>query len=105
MYHLCPVPASRTGEGSELLLDAPMPTPPTPLHQSGTPKSPIMGVMPMQPMPANVMSPDDMLRAYAEHRATGAAANPGAPSLPASAANYSGNGMHDSVYPSSTLNR
>ena len=62
--------------------------------------------------------PDDMLRAYAEHRATGAAANPGAPSLPAPAANYNGNGMRvlyspdtvtppspDSVYPSSTLNR
>ena len=60
-----------------------------------------------------------MLRAYAEHRATGAAANPGAPSLPAPAANYSdGNDMRvlyspdtvtppspDSVYPSSTLNR
>ena len=82
MYLIRPVPASRTGEGGELLFDAPMPTPPTPVHQS-TPKSPIMGVMPMQPMPANVMSPDDILRAYAERRATGAAADPGAPSLPA----------------------
>ena len=107
----------RTGEAGELLFEAPMPTPPTPVHQS-TPKSPIMGVMPMQPMPANVMSPDDMLRAYAERRATGASSVPGAPALPAPAANYNGNGMRvlyspdtvtppspDSVYPSSTLNR
>jgi hypothetical protein len=33
--------------------------------------------MPMQPMPANVMSPDDMLRVYAERRT---AAGPAIPS-------------------------
>ena len=31
-----------------------------------------MSSMPMQPMPASVMSPDDMLRAYAERKAAGA---------------------------------
>jgi len=42
-------------------------------------KSPIVDVMPMQPMPANVMSPDEMLRAYAEQRAM----NVGTPTYPA----------------------
>ncbi|PPQ97829.1 hypothetical protein CVT26_012930 [Gymnopilus dilepis] len=32
------------------------------------PMSPVMGTMPMQPMPASVMSPDEMLRAYAERK-------------------------------------
>ncbi|TFK87247.1 hypothetical protein K466DRAFT_491184 [Polyporus arcularius HHB13444] len=75
-------------EGGELLFQAPMP--PSPTHQ--TPTSPIMGAMPMQPMPANVMSPDDMLRAYAERRAMGAT-SPGAPAVPTPAANYNGTGM------------
>ncbi|OSC99574.1 hypothetical protein PYCCODRAFT_1372865 [Trametes coccinea BRFM310] len=92
-----------------------MPAAPSPSHQ--TPKSPIMGVMPMQPMPANVMSPDDMLRAYAERRAMGGAA-PGVPSLPAPVANYNGTGMRtlyspdtsspvspESVYPATPANR
>ncbi|KAH9847717.1 hypothetical protein C2E23DRAFT_483874 [Lenzites betulinus] len=76
----------------EMLFNArvPMPALPTPAHQ--TPKSPIMGVMPMQPMPANVMSPDEMLRAYAERRATGAM-SPSIPSFPIATANYNGNGM------------
>ena len=30
--------------------------------------SPVMSTIPMQPMPANVMSPDEMLRAYAERK-------------------------------------
>ncbi|CDO72000.1 hypothetical protein BN946_scf184943.g35 [Trametes cinnabarina] len=95
-----------------------MPAAPSPTHQA--PKSPIMGVMPMQPMPANVMSPDDMLRAYAERRAMGGAAS-GVPSLPAPAANYNGTGMRTlyspditspvapiypaSVYPTTPANR
>ncbi|KAF8881679.1 hypothetical protein CPB84DRAFT_1851485 [Gymnopilus junonius] len=33
-----------------------------------TPMSPVMAAMPMQPMPASVMSPDEMLRAYAERK-------------------------------------
>jgi hypothetical protein len=36
--------------------------------------SPVMSTMPMQPMPASVMSPDDMLRAYAERKKQAAAA-------------------------------
>ncbi|KAI0350811.1 hypothetical protein OH77DRAFT_1412417 [Trametes cingulata] len=95
-----------------------MPAAPSPTHQ--VPKSPIMGVMPMQPMPANVMSPDDMLRAYAERRAMGAA-SPGIPSLPSPVANYNGTGMRvlytpeaaspmapispESVYPATPSNR
>ncbi|KAI0367124.1 hypothetical protein BV20DRAFT_584984 [Pilatotrama ljubarskyi] len=95
-----------------------MPAAPSPTHQ--VPKSPIMGVMPMQPMPANMMSPDDMLRAYAERRAIGAA-SPGIPSLPSPVANYNGNGMRvlytpeapspmapispESVYPATPANR
>ncbi|KAI0668098.1 hypothetical protein C8Q78DRAFT_980400 [Trametes maxima] len=106
----------------EMLFDAQMsmPAAPSPTHQ--VPQSPIMGVMPMQPMPANMMSPDDMLRAYAERRAMGAG-TPGVPSLPTPVAKYNGNGMRtlyspdvassapatphspESVYPSSTLNR
>ena len=30
--------------------------------------SPVMSAIPMEPIPANVMSPDDMLRAYAERK-------------------------------------
>lgn len=72
----------------------PLPTPPTATYQ--IPKSPIMGVMPMQPMPANVMSPDEMLRAYAERRNFGGAAPSSmmtGPAVPAPAMNYNGNGM------------
>ncbi len=100
------------GGRDELLFDSPMPTLPSPTHQ--VPKSPIMGVMPMQPMHANVMSPDAMLRAYAERRATGAA-TPGTPAVPAPAANYNNMGMRvlyspdttapSSVYPTAAANR
>jgi hypothetical protein len=38
--------------------------------------------MPMQAMPANVMSPDDMLRAYAERRAAGGAGIANVPAVP-----------------------
>lgn len=63
-----------------------MPTPPLP---AALPKSPATGMMPMQPMPANVMSPDDMLRAYAESRRT-----PASPAFPSPVlTNYDGNGM------------
>ncbi|KAI0738314.1 hypothetical protein C8Q80DRAFT_271540 [Daedaleopsis nitida] len=84
----------RTGEqggtADDLLFKTPMPSPPSPTLQ--VPKSPIMGAMPMQPMPASVMSPDDMLRAYAERRAMGSAV-PGAPALPTPIANFNGTGM------------
>ncbi|KAL6306619.1 hypothetical protein BKA93DRAFT_149947 [Sparassis latifolia] len=68
----------------------PMPAPPSLAHQ--IPKSSIVGIMPMQPMPANVMSPDEMLRAYAERRTIGSPV-PGGPTVPAPVANYNGTGM------------
>ena len=68
---------------------------------AAVPKSPVSGMMPMQPMPANVMSPDDMLRAYAESRLT-----PASPAFPSpTLANYDGNGMrtlYTPTTPSST---
>lgn len=67
-----------------------MPTPPTPTM----PKPVSTGVMPMQPMPANVMSPDEMLRAYAESRRTAGAPVNGGPAFPSPvASSYDGNGM------------
>ncbi|EGN97670.1 hypothetical protein SERLA73DRAFT_184470 [Serpula lacrymans var. lacrymans S7.3] len=63
-----------------------MPTPPSPIHAA--PTSPVG----MMPMPASVMSPDEMLRAYAERRI----ASPppvGAPTFPLPVVNYNGNGM------------
>ena len=77
------------GNGNQLLLPSPkdeMPAPPLPAALS---KSSASGMMPMQPMPANVMSPDDMLRAYAESRRT-----PVSPAFPSPVlTNYDGNGM------------
>ncbi|KAF8968497.1 hypothetical protein BDZ97DRAFT_1654857 [Flammula alnicola] len=66
----------RTGgnssEPDDLLLSTPAPLAPTyPKPVITTPQamaSPVMSTMPMQPMPANVMSPDEMLRAYAERK-------------------------------------
>ncbi|EPQ52927.1 hypothetical protein GLOTRDRAFT_117105 [Gloeophyllum trabeum ATCC 11539] len=81
---------------------AELPTPPTPSYLP--PKSPIMGAMPMQPMPASVMSPDEMLRAYAESRKAGN----GTPSLPGSPApafptpSYNGSGMRTLYSPPAT---
>ena len=54
---------------------------PSPTH-SAEPASAMSSFMPMQPMPANVMSPDDMLRAYAERRATAGAGIAGSPTVP-----------------------
>lgn len=87
--------------GNQLLLPSPkdeMPSPPLPAALS---KSSTSGMMPMQPMPANVMSPDDMLRAYAESRRT-----PVSPAFPSPVlTNYDGNGMrtlYTPTTPSST---
>jgi hypothetical protein len=80
---------SNNGDDSDYLF-APMsppslPQPPTPTHMKSH-----VGMMPMQPVPANVMSPDEMLRAYAERRpGTGSSVV----SYPAPVANYNGNGM------------
>ncbi|KAH8091769.1 hypothetical protein BXZ70DRAFT_952041 [Cristinia sonorae] len=86
----------RTGNeatGRDELLFNP-PSPPVPAHQSA-PKASVVGMMPMQPMPASVMSPDEMLRQYAEQRRAAIASPPPAngPSVPAPVANYNGNGM------------
>lgn len=57
-------------------------------------KSSVVGMMPMQPMPASIMSPDDMLRAYAERRAVASPPPMNSPTLPTpAAARYDGNGM------------
>jgi hypothetical protein len=54
-----------------------LPTPPPPVHENApgvVERSPIMGAMPFQPMPATtamVSSPDDLLKAYAARRAEG----------------------------------
>lgn len=47
--------------------EPPEPAYPASQHTQHT-ASPIMSSMPMEPMPANVMSPDEMLRAYAERK-------------------------------------
>jgi hypothetical protein len=69
-----------------------MPLPPTPSHMP--PASPVISVMPMPMEPANVMSPDDMLRAYAERKAKtmSGGVNAGI-SYPAPALTYDGSGM------------
>lgn len=76
-------PAAKSQD--DLLLPRPvdMPVPPTPTltiptsplgtSPSAPPLSPL-GMMPMQPQPASIMSPDAMLRAYAERRAAGGGA-------------------------------
>lgn len=80
-----------------------MPMPPTPTHQN--PKSPVLGLMPMQPMPANVMSPDEMLRAYATRKVTSPTSSPSSGSLtfPAPVANYNGNGMRTLYTPTTPV--
>lgn len=63
------------------------PVPPTPTVPKLT-----AGVM--EPMPANFMSPDDMLRAYAESRRKAGAPINGGPTFPSPVAtSYDGNGM------------
>jgi hypothetical protein len=82
-------------EEPELLFSAQpatFPTTPSPTHSPGGPASAsaMSTFMPMQPMPANVMSPDDMLRAYAERRAVGGAVIAAGPTVPLPA--YAGAG-------------
>jgi hypothetical protein len=89
------------GDDNDYLLSSPAPSPgllqpPTPTHL----KSPV-GMTPMQAMPANVMSPDEMLRAYTQQRrpSTGA----GMISYLAPVANYNGNGMRTLYSPTTPV--
>ena len=84
---LPPTPASMAPETPAL------PSVPAATHQ--VPKtSSVVGMMPMQPMPDSVMSPDQMLRAYAASRATITSPPPSAGlSKPFPAANYNSSGM------------
>ncbi|KAH7914890.1 hypothetical protein BJ138DRAFT_1170275 [Hygrophoropsis aurantiaca] len=72
-----------------------LPLPPTPVHHA--PASPI-GMIPMHD---SVMSPDEMLRAYAERKVTSPPPN-GAVSFPPQAAMYNGNGMRTLYSPPMT---
>ncbi|KAG6332716.1 hypothetical protein ID866_6370 [Astraeus odoratus] len=79
-----------SGDGDEYLIPSnpsvELPLPPVPAH--GGPTSPIG----MMPLPASVMSPDDMLRAYAERRM--ASPPPSGPvAFPAPTASYNAHGM------------
>lgn len=56
----------------------PYPSAPAAIHSPGIQKSPIVDAMPMPSMAAIAMSPDDMMRAYAERSLT-----PATPSFPA----------------------
>jgi len=73
------------------------PTIPSPAHSphSPAPASCMSTFMPMQPMPANVMSPDDMLRVYAERRALGGASGVKGPTVPSPT--YTGNGAQGGI--------
>lgn len=83
-------PSTVTGEEDEepeLLFSAQsttFPAIPSPTHSPSGPEpaSAMSSFMPMQAMPANMMSPDDMLRAYAERRAAGGAGIANGPTIP-----------------------
>ncbi|KAF8183673.1 hypothetical protein BJ912DRAFT_881343, partial [Pholiota molesta] len=73
-------------ESDDYLLPTPASPPPAfpkPLPAAAPARiaSPVIAAMPMQPMPASVMSPDEMLRAYAERKkmSMGAAPKGGVP--------------------------
>lgn len=84
----------RTGDSPEAGEDDPellfsaqsttFPAIPSPTHSPLSPESAsaMSSFMPMQAMPANVMSPDDMLRVYAERRAAGGAGAVKGPTVP-----------------------
>lgn len=67
--------------------------------------SPVLGMMPMQAMPDNVMSPDEMLRAYATRKVTSPTSSPrsGTLAFPAPVANYNGNGMRTLYSPTTPV--
>ncbi|KAI0292511.1 hypothetical protein B0F90DRAFT_1769733 [Multifurca ochricompacta] len=85
-----PSPGSPGEDEPELLFSAQsatFPAIPSPTHSphSAEPASAMSTFMPMQPMPANMMSPDDMLRAYAECCAAGGSGIMGGPTVPSPA--------------------
>jgi hypothetical protein len=95
-----PSPTTEGEEGPELLFSAQsttFPTVPSPVHSphSPEPASSMSSFMPMHPMPATVMSPDDMLRVYAERRALGGASSVNGPTVPSPI--YPGNGAQGGV--------
>ena len=97
----------RTGEpgqsNDDLLIKPQTPTPPLPALPPAAQihKTSVVGAMPMQAMPGSMMSPDDMLRAYAERRAVVSPPPTGnGPAMPMPAANYNGNGMRVLYSPS-----
>jgi hypothetical protein len=80
-------PVAGEEEDPELLFSAQsttFPAIPSPAHSPRSPESAsaMSSFMPMQAMPANMMSPDDMLRAYAERRAAGGAGIAKVPTIP-----------------------
>ena len=90
-------PAAECEEEPELLFSArstTFPTVPSPTHSPEAASS-MSTFMPMQPMPANVMSPDDMLRAYAERRALGGTSGVKGPTVPSPT--YAGSGTQGGV--------
>ncbi|KAF9222239.1 hypothetical protein BS17DRAFT_756392 [Gyrodon lividus] len=94
----------RTGNGDETSTDdfllppkkesMELPLPPVPAHPG--PVSPVVGMM---PMPASVMSPDEMLRAYAERKMTSPPPT-GPIAFPTPAVSYNGSGMRTLYSPS-----
>ncbi|KIJ19587.1 hypothetical protein PAXINDRAFT_68947 [Paxillus involutus ATCC 200175] len=71
-----------------------LPLPPVPARPG--PDSPVVGMM---PMPASVMSPDEMLRAYAERKMTSPPPT-GPIAFPTPSASYNGTGMRTLYSPS-----
>lgn len=65
-----------------------LPSPPFPVHPAPAPTSPASGMM---PMPDNMMSPDDMLRAYATRKMASPPTSPIA--FPARTLSYNGSTM------------
>ena len=76
---------------------ATFPTVPNPTHSPGSAASAsaMSTFMPMQPTPGNVMSPDDMLCAYAERRAVGNAVVVEGPTVPSPT--YAGAGTQGGI--------
>jgi hypothetical protein len=79
-----------SANGDDFLFSTPTPQTPPPSYVKPTSQlqpqqtaSPVMSSMPMQPMPANVMSPDEMLRAYAERKKMAAGMGAGMGGKPA----------------------